>query len=786
MGKKKNKHNKEANYDESSRDIEGEDESAIINNDTNEGSNTTTSTIHDYSKTMTLRPDYSSRPLWVTPSGRIFLEAFSPAYATALDFLIAISEPVSRTALIHEYRLTPYSLYAAVSVGVTCQRVLAYLDRLNKATKLDDGLVKFIEACTSSYGKIKLVLKRNRYFIESQYAEVIQKLLKDEIIKECWRRGEQDNEFSKDVNQKQSSQPYKNIGDVTKNDKLAENHTEIPEDILSYYKMLEEDEEEGNERGLDGSDNISFEIKQEKIEILQKRCIELELPLLSEYDFRSSTSNTTNIPPFRLRPTACLRPYQEKCLKKIFGGGAGKGRARSGVVVLPCGAGKTLVGVAAICTVAKPALVLCTSGVSVEQWRAQAKLWSTIEDAQIYRFTSDTKMSQSLLATSISKCSICITTYSMIAHTNKRSWEAERVMEQLTLRDWGIMVLDEVHTIPAKMFRRVLTIVRSHCKLGLTATLVREDDKIRDLNFLIGPKLYEANWLELQNNGYIARVQCAEVWCSMNKAFFAEYLSMSSIKKLLLCVMNPEKFRACQFLINFHEARKDKVIVFSDNVMALKHYALTLGKPYIYGPTSQQERIHILQNFMHNPKINCIFVSKVADNSFDLPEANVLIQISSHGGSRRQEAQRLGRILRAKKGTTNTEEFNSFFYSLISQDTLEMHYAIKRQRFLINQGYSYKVVTHLNGIEKADLFYSTQQEQNQLLQKVLTATDEDLVEENTNDPDDINADTKATWRTGKISSLSGADENVYKEYSTKMNRNNKDKHIHPLFKKFRK
>lgn len=310
-------------------------------------------------------------------------------------------------------------------------------------------------------------------------------------------------------------------------------------------------------------------------------------------------------------------------------------------------------------------------------------MWSTADDSMICRFTSEAKDKPM-------GCGILVTTYSMITHTQKRSWEADQTMRWLQEQEWGIMVLDEVHTIPAKMFRRVLTLVQSHCKLGLTATLLREDDKIADLNFLIGPKLYEANWLELQKKGFIARVQCAEVWCPMSPEFFHEYLITKTSKKMLLYVMNPSKFRNTQFLIKYHEKRGDKTIVFSDNVFALKHYAIKMNKPYIYGPTSQNERIQILQNFKFNTKVNTIFVSKVADTSFDLPEANVLIQISSHGGSRRQEAQRLGRILRAKKGAI-AEEYNAFFYTLVSQDTMEMTYSRKRQRFLVNQGYSYKV-----------------------------------------------------------------------------------------------
>lgn len=381
--------------------------------------------------------------------------------------------------------------------------------------------------------------------------------------------------------------------------------------------------------------------------------------------------------------------------------------------------------------------MLCNSGVSVEQWKMQFKMWSTADDQMICRFTSDAKDKPM-------GCGILITTFNMITHSQRRSWEAEQTMKWIQEQEWGIMVLDEVHAIPAKMFRRVLTQVsraathlvvfevetglfldhprvpvavvadlqvQSHTKLGLTATLVREDDKIADLNFLIGPKLYEANWLELSQEGFIAKVQCAEVWCPMTPEFYREYLSLGSMKKMLLCVMNPNKFRATQFLIRFHERRNDKIIVFSDNVFALKHYATTLKRPFIYGPTSQSERISIIQNFKYNPKISTIFVSKVADTSFDLPEANVLIQISSHGGSRRQEAQRLGRILRAKKGAV-ADEYNAYFYTLVSQDTAEMAFSRKRQRFLVNQGYAYKVVTRLTGIEEEpDLLYKTHDEQ---------------------------------------------------------------------------
>lgn len=739
----------------------------------------------DFRQQMKLKLDHSSRPLWIAPNGHVFLEAFSPVYQHAQDFLVAISEPVCRPTHIHEYKLTPYSLYAAVSVGLQTDDIIEYLSRLSK-TSIPPGIVEFIKVCTVSYGKVKLVLKRNRYFIESKFPAVLQKLLKDPVIQSCRLRAEgegEDAEFrlgpeftavpdaSKAAGADSKTGSGANSKEGTPAPEGGEGGADVPSDIFDYLDKIDKDEDDFEDQGA-----VSFEVIPDKIELIQKQCIAMDYPLLAEYDFRNDTINKDiNVD---LKPNTTLRPYQEKSLRKMFG----NGRARSGIIVLPCGAGKTLVGVTAACTVRKRVLVLCTSAVSVEQWKAQFKMWSTADDSQVCRFTSDAKDKPH-------NSGICISTYSMIAHTQRRSWEAERLMEWLSSQEWGIMVLDEVHTIPAKMFRRVLTIVKAHCKLGLTATLVREDDKITDLNFLIGPKLYEANWMELQSRGFIAKVQCAEVWCPMAPEFYREYLAMASMKKVLLYAMNPNKFRATQFLVKFHERRNDKIIVFSDNVFALKAYAVRMGKPFIYGPTSQSERMQILQNFQHNPKVNTIFVSKVADTSFDLPEANVLIQISSHGGSRRQEAQRLGRILRAKKSAV-AEEYNAFFYTLVSQDTMEMHYAQKRQRFLINQGYSYKVITRLAGMEKEDLQFSTKEEQQNLLQTVLAATDADAEEERmTGDAAAMSSSSGAKSgavqrRNVNMASMSGADSATYMEFKKKRTKADLESR-HPLFKRFR-
>ena len=366
------------------------------------------------------------------------------------------------------------------------------------------------------------------------------------------------------------------------------------------------------------------------------------------------------------------------------------------------------------------------------------------------------------------------------------------MMDFLTGQEWGLMILDEVHVVPASMFRKVTHSIATHSKLGLTATLLREDDKIKDLNFLIGPKLYEANWMELAEQGHIAKVQCAEVWCPMTTEFYQEYLREKSRKRNLLFIMNPRKFQACQFLINYHEKRGDKVIVFSDNTYALKKYALALNKAFIYAETPQAERLRLLENFQHNEQVNTIFLSKVGDTSLDLPEATCLIQISSHYGSRRQEAQRLGRILRAKR--RNDEGFNAFFYSLVSKDTQEMYYSSKRQAFLVDQGYAFKVITHLQGIEDLpNLAFARPDERRALLAEVMLqnesmADEEMIVDDLFSDKSGrrpVMANKKGVRRTaGTLNDFSGGQDMAYSEYNTSRNKELKKKGPqNPFFKK---
>lgn len=648
---------------------------------------------------LTLKPDHGSYPFYINFDTTIYLETTHPLFRPATDFLIAIAEPISRAKHIHEYHLTPYSLYAAVSVGLTTSDILTTVIHFSK-NHLPAQVRKFIEACTVSYGKVKMIVRCGVYYLEVTDDQTREIVVNDAVIKSCIRH-------LKD-----------NVYEIMNVERIKKRCIEIDYPLIEEYDFRSCTKENVEKNR---SESVKMEIMHVNASTLVKKDFErIELPIYGALEID-------------LKPQTQIRSYQETCLNKMFS----NGRARSGIIVLPCGSGKTLVGITAICTMKQPTLILCTSSVSVEQWKQQIKFYTSAKDSDICMFTSDKKEVPT---------NILITTYTMLAYSGKRSYEAQKVMDAINHKTWGLIVLDEVHVVPATMFRRVVS-VNHITKLGLTATLVREDDKIEDLNFLIGPKLYEADWQDLSAQGHIAQVQCLEVWCKMTGDFYREYLNATMRKRRVISVMNPTKFQICDWLIRKHESKGDKIIVFSDNVFALQKYAIHLNKPFIYGPTGQAERMRILKQFQTNPKINTIFLSKVGDTSIDLPEATCLIQISSHFGSRRQEAQRLGRILRAKK--RNDPGFKVYFYSLVSQDTDEMFYSAKRQQFLVDQGYSFKVLRDVETEIKGQKVFPTLAEQKELLHTVLMSTDVESEEE------------ESDWKGGKLKDVTGVEGMAY-------------------------
>ncbi|KAF2703390.1 DNA repair helicase rad25 [Pleomassaria siparia CBS 279.74] len=725
-----------------------------------------------------LKPDHANRPLWVDDAGRIILESFSPIFKDAQDFLINIAEPQSRVSRIHEYSLTTHSLFAAISIGQTGKEIIDTLERYSK-TALSPTVIKFIEKSTGSFGKAKIVLKKTLSYIESDDPAILQRLLADNEIASC--RADATVGLITEVAPKigvmaiPGTKLAAGANQVAQQVEATAEEALAPSDNDMIAALREDDEDE------EIAQVHSFQIHSEKREAVVKRCQDIGLPLTEEYDYESDQHNAKL--DIDLRPHAQIRYYQEKALGKMFS----NSRARSGIIVLPCGAGKTLVGITAACGVKKSCMVLCTSAMSAVQWRAEFLKWSNISSDDIAVFTSENK------TVFPGNAGIIISTYTMITSTRNRSHDSEKVMKFIQDREWGLLIADEVHVVPAQIFKKVTHEIASHAKLGLTATLLREDDKIGDLNFLIGPKLYEANWQELSEQGHIAKVQCAEVWCQMTPEFYTEWLKPSSVqKRALLAVMNPRKFQACQFLIEYHERRGDKIIIFADNVFALEKYAKKLGKAYIYGDTPQAERLRILENFQHNDQVNTIFLSKIGDTSLDLPEATCLIQISSHYGSRRQEAQRLGRILRAKR--RNDEGFNAFFYSLVSKDTDEMYYSSKRQAFLVDQGYAFKVITRLEGMElNTNLAFYTPQDRRELLMDILLSKETDADTENIKG-DMFGSTFASTGRKGRrkangkrtagtLSELSGGQDMAYIEYNKSRNKelNKKAKTVNNSF-----
>ncbi|KAF9737087.1 hypothetical protein PMIN06_001847 [Paraphaeosphaeria minitans] len=707
-----------------------------------------------------LKPDHASRPMWVVEDGKIILESFSPLFPEAQDFLINIAEPISRVSRMHEYTLTAHSLFAAVSVGHTPDEIINRLEKYSKAV-LNSTVVSFIKKSSAAYGKAKIVLKKTLSYIESDDPALLRQLLQDPVISQSLADSSATLITEAAPKFGQMMIPGTKMAAGANQIAQPELAAEEPEEPNKIIAALREDDEEEEEEAK----VHSFQIRSETREAVIKQCWEIGYPLTQEYDFNNDQVNANlNID---LKPHAQIRYYQEKALSKMFS----NSRARSGVIVLPCGAGKTLVGITAACGVKKSCIVLCNSTMSAIQWRTEFLNWSNINPDDIAVLTS---MEKNVFPKS---AGVLVTTYHMLAASGKRAHDTAAALKFIQEREWGLLIADEVHIIPAAMFKKVTYSVASHCKLGLTATLLREDDKIGTLNFLVGPKLYEANWQELSQQGHIAKVQCAEVWCRMAPEFYREWLNTTgsnSPKKQLLAVLNPYKFQACQFLIDYHHKRGDKTIVFSDNVYALTKYSIKLGCPQIHGGTSQHERQLVLENFRNNPAIHTIFLSKIGDTSLDLPEATCLIQISSHYGSRRQEAQRLGRILRAKR--RNDEGFNAFFYSLVSKDTDEMTYAARRQSFLVDQGYAFKIITRLEGIEdRTDLFFRTLTDRKELLTEVCLAKESDAAEEHiAGDTFSMNLNKRkkggARRTAGTLADLSGGAGMSYIEYNKTKNK----------------
>ncbi|MBW4094347.1 MAG: DEAD/DEAH box helicase [Acidobacteria bacterium] len=358
-----------------------------------------------------------------------------------------------------------------------------------------------------------------------------------------------------------------------------------------------------------------------------------------------------------------LRPYQQMAVENFWAGG-------SGVVVLPCGAGKTLVGAASMAVSGTTTLILVTNTVSARQWKEELLARTTLTESEIGEYSGAVKEIRP----------VTIATYQVL--TLKRGGLFPH-LELLDANDWGLIIYDEVHLLPAPIFRMTADL-QARRRLGLTATLIREDGREGEVFSLIGPKRYDAPWKDIEAQGYIAPADCVEVRVDLPRDERTAYAMADDGDKYRLCATSDSKSDVVEQLVAQHAG--EAMLIIGQYIDQLDDLARRLDAPVIKGDTSVKERQRLFDAFRAG-EVTTLVVSKVANFSIDLPEASVAIQVSGSFGSRQEEAQRLGRLLRPKADGRSAR-----FYTLVARDTLDQDFAAKRQRFLAEQGYAYRIL----------------------------------------------------------------------------------------------
>ncbi|TYL45000.1 DEAD/DEAH box helicase [Nocardioides sp. BGMRC 2183] len=363
-----------------------------------------------------------------------------------------------------------------------------------------------------------------------------------------------------------------------------------------------------------------------------------------------------------------LRDYQRDAAESFWHGG-------SGVVVLPCGAGKTIVGAAAMAQAQATTLILVTNTVSARQWKDELIRRTSLTAEEIGEYSGTVKEIRP----------VTIATYQVI--TTKRKGVYPH-LELFDARDWGLIVYDEVHLLPAPIFRMTADL-QARRRIGLTATLVREDGREGDVFSLIGPKRYDAPWKDIEAQGWIAPADCVEVRVTLPESTRLAYATAEPEERYRLAACTREKVGVVRDLVARHAGQPTLVI--GQYLDQLSELGEELGAPVITGDTTVRERQRLFDGF-RSGEIGLLVVSKVANFSIDLPQAEVAIQVSGSFGSRQEEAQRLGRLLRPGEPGPDGERKVAHFYTLVSRDTVDADFAANRQRFLAEQGYAYRIV----------------------------------------------------------------------------------------------
>jgi DNA excision repair protein ERCC-3 len=553
-----------------------------------------------------------TNPLIVQGDRSILVEVDNPKYAEARDALAPFAELEKSPEHIHTYRLSPLSLWNAAAAGLSAEAMIDVLRRYSKFP-LPANLGPDITELVSRYGRVRL----ERH-------------------------------------------------DTTDGPPALRM-------ICSDVPLLEELARQPKVRDYLGErlDRTSFLVDPAYRGVLKLALINVGYPA---EDLAGYTEGAAL--PMHLRQVARgglpfhVRDYQSEAAAVFYAGGDVRGG--SGVIVLPCGAGKTIVGLAAMCAVQRSTLVLTTGITSVKQWHREILDKTDLADNQIAEYTGETK----------EIAPVTLATYQILTHRNDKNDEFPH-FDLFNKQDWGLIVYDEVHLLPAPVFR-VTAQIQARRRLGLTATLVREDGREADVFSLIGPKKYDVPWRELEQRGWIAEATCSEVRIGLPEPLRMEYAVAEWRHKYRIASENPAKDDLVACLLDRY--RDSRVLIIGQYLKQLRQMARRFKVPLITGQTGNAEREELYRRFRHG-EVRHIILSKVGNFALDLPDANVLIQVSGTFGSRQEEAQRLGRILRPK---ANGEV--AHFYTLVTRDTREQDFAHHRQLFLTEQGYSYQIV----------------------------------------------------------------------------------------------
>jgi DNA excision repair protein ERCC-3 len=570
---------------------------------------------------MAYRPEL---PLVVQSDRSLLLEVGGPLYDACRDALAPFCELLKSPEHVHTYRITPISVWNAASAGLPVAEMIATLERFSRFD-LPKNVLRDVADLHARYGRLKL-----------DRVPVSEPALEGLPVQEGASVG--------GMLRLSADDPLL-IEEVANSPLVKHLVTRAPDGTLRAPEALRGELKQALvKQGLPAEDLAGY---------VEGAPLQVEL-----------RETTLSGKPF------VLRDYQHESVRAFDRDGAATGG--SGVVVLPCGAGKTVVGIGAMARLGRRTLVLTTNQTAVLQWRRELLDKTRLTDDQIGEYTGRSKDVRP----------VTIATYQILTH-RKRKTDPFTHFELFQSGDWGLVIYDEVHLLPAPVFR-VTARIQAVRRLGLTATLLREDGREDDVFSLIGPKRYDVPWRVLERRGFIAEAACTEVRLPLPRSLRERYVAADRRGKFRIAAENPAKASALDALLRRHKG--ERVLVIAQYLDQLHRVSRHVDAPLITGETPGEER-RTLYDAFRDGKITVLVVSKVGNFAVDLPEAAVLVQLSGTFGSRQEEAQRLGRVLRPKEDGRGAR-----FYTLVSHGTTEEGFAQHRQLFLTEQGYAYDIV----------------------------------------------------------------------------------------------